>query len=158
MYYFAYGSNMDENDLRKWCEKNKRLFPEWKIVGVACLENYKLSFNYYSTGRNGGAANLMEHSDNKVYGLLFEITKEYDHETVRKKEGYPDYYDELQVNVTLEDKKIINNVTTYKVVKKREKADHQKPTQYYMDLILRNACKNSFPTEYIRFLATIETQ
>lgn len=99
----------------------------------------------------------MEHPDSKVYGLLFEIIKKYDHETIREKEGYPDYYDELQVNVILEDKKIINDVTTYKVVKKREKADHQKPMQYYMDLILKNACKYGFPTDYIRFLENIAT-
>lgn len=76
MYYFAYGSNMDENDLRNWCGKKGRSFPEWKMIGVACLENYKLSFNYYSTGRNGGAANLMEQPDGKVYGLLFEMNKD----------------------------------------------------------------------------------
>lgn len=157
MYYFAYGSNMDEDDLRKWCVKEERSFPEWKIVGVACLENYKLSFNYYSTGRNGGAANLMEQPNSKVYGLLFELNKPYDLETIREKEGYPKWYGEISVTVACGDKSI-NNVTTYKVVKSREKLDHQKPTKYYLDLILKNAQKYDFPPEYLIALGTIETQ
>ena len=157
MYYFAYGSNMDEEDIKRWCKEQKRSLPEWKILGIACLQNYKLSFNYYSTGRNGGAANLMEVPDSAVYGLLLEINMPYDHETIRKKEGYPNCYEEIPVTVKCKDKSI-NNVTTYKVVKNREKLGHQRPTKYYMDLILKNACKYSFPAEYIRFLETIETQ
>jgi hypothetical protein len=148
---------MDESDLREWCKKNNRTYPEWNLLGIACLDNYELSFNYYATGRNGGAANLMELPKSKVYGLLFEINKEYDLETVRKKEGHPNYYEETQVTVTYGDKSI-SNVKTYKVVKNKEKPDHQRPTKYYMDLILKNACINGFPPEYIQTLKRIETQ
>ncbi|MBI5681831.1 MAG: gamma-glutamylcyclotransferase [Deltaproteobacteria bacterium] len=157
MYYFAYGSNMDEKDLKDWCKEKNRSFPEWKLLGTACLNGYQLSFNYYSTGRNGGAANLMEPSDSKVYGLLFEINKEYDIETIRKKEGCPDYYGEIPITVKYKDKNI-TNVKTYKVVKTKEKSGHQKPTKYYMNLILKNARTNEFPPEYIQYLEKIETQ
>lgn len=157
MYYFAYGSNMDESDFKEWCEKHNRICPEWILLGTACLDNYELSFNYYSNGRSGGAANLMELPGSKVYGLLFEIKKYYDIETVRIKEGHPDYYKEIQVSVTYIDKSI-SDVKTYKVVKDKEKSDHQKPTKNYMDLILRNARTNGFPSEYIRSLEKIETQ
>ena len=157
MYYFAYGSNMDEQDLKEWCEKKKRSYPEWKLLGIACLENYALSFNYYSTGRNGGAANLMQCPDSKVYGLLFEIIKDYDLETIREKEGHPKYYEETPVTVKYEDKSI-SNVKTYKVVKEKEKSEQQRPTKYYMNLILNNAHVHGFPTEYIRLLERIETQ
>lgn len=157
MYYFAYGSNMDEEDLKKWCDNKKRSFPEWKLLGIACLENYKLSFNYYSNGRKGGAANLMELPDSKVYGLLFEINKEYDIKTIEEKEGYPNFYAEIPVTVKCKDKSI-NNVKTFKVVKDKEKSDHQKPQKYYMNLILNNGRQNGFPAEYIHFLEGIETQ
>ncbi|GAH57341.1 unnamed protein product, partial [marine sediment metagenome] len=92
-----------------------------------------------------------------VYGLLFEINKNCDLETIRKKEGYPHYYEEILVTVKCKNKSI-GNVKTYKVVKNKEKSGHQKPTKYYMDLILKNACINGFPTEYIQFLEKIETQ
>ena len=157
MYYFAYGSNMDEKDLKEWCKKKNRTFPDWKELGVACLETYELSFNYCSTGRNGGAANLMNVSGSYVYGLLFEITKEYDIETLRKKEGCPNYYEEIDLTVKWGGKDI-KNVKTYKVVKEKEKSDHQKPTKDYMDLILNNALKNKFPSKYIQHLKSIVTQ
>jgi len=157
VYYFAYGSNMDEDDLRKWCESEKRPFPDWKLLGDACLENYQLFFNYYASRRHGGAANLMELPDHKVYGLLFEISEDEDLVTIRKKEGYPDHYEEILVTVEWEGKNI-DGVTTYKVAKKNEKPAHQKPTAYYMDLILKNARKHGFPVEYVQSLEILETQ
>ena len=157
MYYFAYGSNMDEDDLRTWCEKKSKPFPKWKLIGTACLKDYKLVFNYYSSyGRNGGAANLMESPNSKVYGLLFEMN-EADHGTIKEKEGYPKYYDEITVIVRCNEN-ILVNVLTYKVVKEREQLEHQKPTEYYMDLILNNARINRFPEEYIRYLERIKTK
>ncbi|MCX5817533.1 MAG: gamma-glutamylcyclotransferase, partial [Proteobacteria bacterium] len=93
----------------------------------------------------------MELPDSKVYGLLFEINEAYDIETIRKKEGYPNYYEEIQVTVKCEDKDI-SNVKTYKVVKGTREISHQKPTTYYMELILKNARINEFPAEYIRCL------
>ena len=157
MHYFAYGSNMDEVDLKKWCETNKRSFPGWKLLGTACLENYQLSFNYYASVRRGGAANLMELSGHRVYGLLFEISDDKDLETIRKKEGCPDQYEEILVTVECEGRRI-EDVTTFKVAKRNEQPRHQRPTAYYMDLILTNARKHGFPAEYIQSVDRIETQ
>jgi len=157
MYYFAYGSNMDENDLKNWCEKMERSFPKWTLLGTACLNGYKLSFNYYSKVRKGGAANIMEFSDSKVYGLLFEINNKYDIETIRKKEGYPKCYGEIEITVKHKDKNIVN-VKTYKVLREKELLYHQKPTEYYMNLILKNARIHGFPYKYIRYLESIRTK
>jgi cation transport regulator ChaC len=156
MYYFAYGSNMDEEDLKTWCKNKSKSFPQWKLLGTACLENYRLAFNYYSSGRNGGAANLMESQNSRVYGLLFEMS-ESDRETIREKEGFPNYYVEITITVKHRDN-TISDVTTYKVVKNKEKIEHQKPSRSYMGLILKNAYNNKFPDEYIRYLESIETQ
>lgn len=156
MYYFAYGSNMDEKDLNEWCGKKNRSFTEWKLLGTACLENYRLTFNHYSTTRKSGAANLMNIPGEKVYGLLFEINKAEDHETIKQKEGCPNVYNEISVTVDCYDKSI-SDVITYKVVDKKEKHSHQKPKKEYMKLILNNARINKFPDEYIRYLKSIET-
>jgi hypothetical protein len=157
VYYFAYGSNMDEDDLRKWCERNKRPFPDWLLLGTACLEGYQLSFNCYALSRNGGAANLMECPGQQVFGLLFEIDRDKDLATIRKKEGYPDQYGEVPVTVECNGESL-DSVTTYKVAQSEETPDHQKPTPYYMGLILRSAQRHDFPAEYIQFLERIETQ
>ncbi len=155
-YYFSYGSNMDEEDLRKWCKKESKPFPKWELLGIACLENYQLVFNYYSSGRKGGAANLMECYNHKIYGLLFAMN-ESDRDTIRTKEGSPKYYEEITVPVKHRANSI-PHVITYKVIRDKEEIEHQKPTKYYMNLILKNAHSNKFPDEYIRYLESIETQ
>lgn len=155
-YYFAYGSNMDEEDLRIWCKEKYKPFPNWNLLGSACLENFQLVFNYYSSGRKGGAANLMENSNHKVYGLLLEMN-EGDRDTIRTKEGSPNYYEEIIVPV-MYGANCITNVITYKVTKAKEKIEHQKPSKLYMNLILKNARGNNFPNEYIRYLESFETQ
>jgi len=136
MYYFAYGSNMDKEDLDKWCEENGYQKIKFLSVLPAKLKGYKLTFNYFSIRRKRGAANIMESEGNCVYGLLIELTK-HDLKTIRAKEGYP---------------------STYKVMKHREKIKHQPPRKYYMQLIIRNARRYSFPDNYIDFLELIETR
>jgi hypothetical protein len=147
---------MDEEVLRMWCKNKSKPFPSWTLLGIACLENFQLTFNYYSSGRNGGAANLMENPNHKVYGLLLEMNED-ERDTIRAKEGYPNYYEEIAVRVQCGGN-CISNVITYKVTKAKEKIEHQKPSKHYMNLILKNARGNNYPNEYIRYLESIETQ
>jgi len=157
MYYFAYGSNMDTNDLQKWCIHHGKDFPVNNFTCTAFLEDYKLVFNYFSRGRNGGAANIMESQGDIVYGIIFQIN-ENDRATLRVKEGHPKYYHEISVTVkSLLDQKKIHAIT-YKVVNKKETETHQKTTIEYMNLILKNAKEYNFPKDYIQYLESIETQ
>jgi hypothetical protein len=157
MNYFAYGSNMDQKDLEEWCERQKKEVPVLQFVCASCLEDHKLVFNYSSSSRQGGAANIIKSSGNCVYGILFQISKN-DLITIRKKEGYPNYYDEIYMTVKSIEKQLYIYAITYKVVKHREKDVPQRPTKYYMDLILNNARKYNFPRDYIYYLESIETQ
>ena len=157
MYYFAYGSNMDKEDLDKWCEENGYQKIKFLSVLPAKLKGYKLTFNYFSIRRKGGAANIMESEGNCVYGLLIELTK-HDLKTIRAKEGYPNIYKEIEVSVEKFDGTAVQGVKTYKVVKHCEKIKHQPPTKYYMQLIIKNARRYNFPDNYIDFLESIETR
>ncbi len=154
--YFTYGSNMDIVDLKSWCDKKAYTLSEFNYIGSGYIQGYELTFNYYSIGRKGGAANIMEKKGSYTYGLLFSI----DVATLtvlRKKEGYPKYYGEITIPV-VQGECILKDVVTYKVVSERELPIHQKPTRYYLDLIISNARKNNFPDEYITFLGQFETQ
>jgi len=157
IYYFAYGSNMDKEDLDKWCQK--RGLPKVKFLNTspAKLNGYKLSFNYFSTCRNAGAANIMVSKSDCVYGLLVEIG-EGDLKTIRKKEGCPNYYNEICVDVEKFDGTVVRDVKTYKVVKDRERSGHQPPTRHYLQLIIKNAKKYKFPNCYIESLESIKTK
>ena len=151
--YFAYGSNMDEDDLKEWCCKKHHKIPDFQNIRPAKLNGYKLSFNYFSKCRGGGAANIMLSSNNCVYGLLTEITDD-DLNTIRKKEGYSKEplkrnYDEICIDVEAEGE-IIPHVKTYKVSKSHEEPNNISPSKEYLDLIVNNSKKYRFPPEYIR--------
>ena len=155
--YFAYGSNMDREDLDKWC--SHKGVPLVKRLGEfpAKLGHYILTFNYLSTTRNGGAANIMESEEHSVYGLLMEV-KEDGIDAIKDKEGCPRYYQEIYVDVEMFDGTMIRDVRTYKVVKHLEEREHQPPTREYLQLIIGSARRYGFPVDYIEYLKSIATK
>jgi len=166
VYYFAYGSNMDKDDLDKWCEKKGYPRVDFLRVNSAKINGWELKFNYKSPSRNCGTANIMESSNSYVCGLLIKID-EKSLETIRKKEGccdskkegLPNYYNEITIDTVEKfNGDIIDNIKTYKVVKEREKNKHQPPNKKYMQLIIRNAKRYGFPKEYRKFLKSFETK
>lgn len=156
-YYFAYGSNMDKGDLDKWCKKHGQPKFEYLCVSPTKLCGYKLSFNYFSYSRHAGAANIVRSDNDCVYGLLIGLEAD-DLDIIRQKEGFPNYYSEIYVDVEKFDGTIVQKVKTYKAVKKREKSIYQPPKKYYLNLIIKNAEKYSFPNEYVEFLKLLETK
>jgi cation transport regulator ChaC len=160
IYYFAYGSNMDEDDFDKWCEnhgKEKRFKNIFKNIRPAKIENYKLRFNYYSQNRCGGTANLMSETGTYVYGLLTEIDDK-DLELISEKEGKKTY-NKISVDVkTLKEGGKTSNVTTYKVFENKEEKRDCPPTDKYLCLIIRNAIKYKFPLDYIEYLNQFQTK
>lgn len=157
MHYFAYGSNMDKSDLDDWCKKHNKRIIKFNDIVSAKLNDYRLTFNHYSNTRGGGAANIMPLKGSYVYGLLIKIDKK-DLEIIRSKEGYPQYYGEVDIEVESFDGTIIKNVKSYKVVKKKEKTSYQAPTKDYLKIIIRNAKKYNFPPEYIDFLKSLKVK
>ncbi len=114
---------MDKEDLDNWCRKKGHKSINFLSISPAKLIGYKLVFNYYSSIRGDSAANIMESQGDCVYGLLVEI-EDHDLETIRKKEGFPNYYDEVCVKVKKFDRTFVEGVKTYKVVKNKEISEH----------------------------------
>lgn len=149
--YFAYGSNMDSDDLIRWCARNSCEVPKFSDTEPAILKKYKLDFNYFSTFRQSGAANIMPESSQSVYGLVSEIS-DADMAIVSKKEGFPAYYEKINITVETLAGATMHDVITFKAAIAREKSSFQPPSRYYLDLILANARKHGFPSHYIQKL------
>ena len=163
-HYFAYGSNMDLDHIKCWCQKKNRQPINPTKIYPAKLEGYELCFNYFSEKNwQAGAANIMDNSKECVYGLLMCLN-ESELVTIRKKEGFnnPDQrnngnsYDEIKVNVKKLDDNNKCSAVTYKAAKDKEKNEHQPPKKEYLDLIIRIAEKYNFPKEYIAELKAIK--
>jgi len=155
--YFAYGSNMDKEDLDRWCEEKNYPKITPKSRTPAKLVGYRLAFNYSSSLRKCGAANIMEVENGEVYGLLIEIDND-ELQLIREKEGCPKYYQEIRIFVdSLAGQRMVEAIT-YKVAKNKESNCHKPPSKYYLHLIISNAIKHQFPSFYIEALKRIKTK
>ena len=135
MYYFAYGSNMDKDDLDKWCKGHGCKIIKFLNVIPSKLKGYRLAFNYFSSSRNAGTANIMKSENDVVYGLLINLDDK-NKETIREKEGYHcRCYDEINIETITLDGKIFSNVLTYKVFEEKQGNEFQPPTKHYLGLI-----------------------
>lgn len=93
MLYFAYGSNINQDHMRRRC-------PTSVYVGIAHLSNFTLYFGGTSLYWDGGAfAAIMQQRDGIVWGVLYELNDEEFAELDRI-ENVPHDYLRLPVTVT----------------------------------------------------------
>lgn len=66
MLYFAYGSNMNWNQMRERC-------PSSRFEGIAVLRDHKLAFTRESVNRGCGVADVIAQDGAQVWGVVYEI-------------------------------------------------------------------------------------
>ncbi len=64
--YFAYGSNLDAQQMAQRCPSSRALFR-------ARLRDHRLDFTYFSSRWWGGAADTVPHSGESVWGIIYEL-------------------------------------------------------------------------------------
>lgn len=143
-YYFAYGSNMDQEDLSAWCAGRGYAPVILRNPRMAELRGYRLDFNYYSTSRASGAANIMPADGSSVFGIVVELADD-DFAAIRAKEGWPGSYREMLLPVHAGDE--IVNALTYKVDSVMQCA-YTPPSRYFRVLIIAAARRYGFPQWY----------
>jgi gamma-glutamylcyclotransferase len=67
LYYFAYGANMNQNQILKRC-----LRPEF--ISAAFLPHHKLEFFGYSTLWNGGVETLISDKTQDLWGVVYKLS------------------------------------------------------------------------------------
>ncbi len=92
--YFAYGSNLDDGQMRPRC-------PSARLVGPAILDGYRLGFAGYSRSWGGGVATVVRDEEARVPGLVWAITAR-DLERLDRFEGHPVAYARRPLWVELE--------------------------------------------------------
>jgi hypothetical protein len=163
VYYFAYGSNMDKDQMKDRC-------PDSKEVGIGIIPNYRIDFTRKSISRNCGVADIVKSEDGPVWGVIYEVSEE-DFKKLDKHEGYPncytkniikcyqfvdpnpwgfiselsvqDYYEDLYEN-PFNFKEI--DVIVYEV--KNKSLTTIQPSIEYLHLLQSAAEENNFPMKY----------
>ena len=80
MLYFAYGSNLD------W-EKMKKIVPSSIFYSKAKVENYRLDFTRKSKNWDCGVADIVKDENKCVWGVIYQFNKK-DLKKLDESEGY----------------------------------------------------------------------
>ena len=120
MYYFAYGSNLNQKQMRERCPDSKPLF-------TAVLPNYRLVFSGWSRQWRGGIASIKPIRDERVRGAIYEISEQ----CLRRLDRFEVGYSRIKVTVFGEDDEPIEAIT---YIKSGQQEDTQ-PSKEYLAVI-----------------------
>ena len=151
---FQYGSNCLESEINS----SARLKGDAKFLDVAkTIEGYRICFNVFSKGQNGGAADIVRSSNEHVWGVLYEVpiellsrfTKPANRKSFDEIEGEGFNYTRYWIPVERPNgEKLI--ALTYVV---RDEKKKETPTTFdYANLVisgLKEHRKKGIPKEYI---------
>lgn len=137
MYYFAYGSNMNHNQMKQRC-------PSAEFISRAKLVGYRFVYDGYSPKRNGSVANVIK-SDKKdvVWGGLYKIDPVC-RQSLDCQENYPNSYQRKNVKVIDDDN---NEYEAFIYLRKPKKEG--KPSHEYRKIVLEGAKDCGLPQDYI---------
>ena len=137
MYYFAYGSNLNHKQMNCRCSDNK-------FITRAYSDNYKFVYDGCSSNRGGAVANILELTDNIVWGGLYEVSKS-DLEKLDKREGYPNIYDRKELKVEDDQGNIYKAITYFRI---GEKVGI--PSNKYRKTVVNGAKDCDLPDDYVK--------
>jgi gamma-glutamylcyclotransferase (GGCT)/AIG2-like uncharacterized protein YtfP len=135
--YFAYGSNLDIQQMRSRC-------PNCQVLGKGFLARHCLDFTRYSHKWQGGVADVIAADEpQRVWGLVYRLT-EGDLYALDQHESYPTGYDRAQTTIVTQ-QLTLEDVWVYRVVQKRELIP---PHPQYLGIIQAAAQRWQFPPDY----------
>jgi len=140
--YFAYGSNMDEGEIRDHC-------PSCRYLGPACLKAHRLAFTRRSIRSGTGVADVLPAAGHEVWGALYELDEE-DLDALDRKEGRGWAYARDEKRVRLSTDGSEHDVIVYTVVSK-EPAEVP-PSREYLARLIAAAGRRELPGAYVAML------
>ncbi len=152
MFYFAYGSNLDPEQMRSRC-------PGHQVVGLAELRDHRITFPLTSHDWGGGVAGVGVAHGESVWGVVYELS-EPDLATLDRYEGFRgpgdqhNLYDRESASVQLvraDDGSFPRRLQAWIYVARS--ANPAPPSRRYLDVILRGARAHRLPDEYVAKLA-----
>jgi gamma-glutamylcyclotransferase len=131
MFYFAFGSNLDRQQMKRRC-------PESKLVAPATLPNHALGFTGYSWAWGGAVATVAEKRGAETEGLLYKLTDD-DLRALDSFEGHPNVYRRVRKYVRGADGR---RVRAYVYIRPLDEPDD--PSEEYLRVIMRAYMKHGF--------------
>jgi len=159
--YFAYGSNLNQEDLEDWKKGNQNhAHVDLKLtkVCIGYLPGYRLGFTRKSKSKRRGfmgVADIVPSDDpmSKVWGVIFSLTPTQDR-AIADKEGAPTSYTPMAVGVT-DIHGVKQCCLTYQAVVewgKSRKVTHFDPHEDYIKVIHLGGKQHQLPQEFFEHL------
>lgn len=143
MIYFAYGSNMEPEQMQSRC-------PNYRVIGIGLLNHYALAFTRWSRSWNSGTVDIVPEKGGKVYGALYDLNPD-DLKRMDKFADYPQSY--VRQDVMMECGKEILPALTYVAVRQGVFL----PSKSYLRKMIQGAEARKLPEKYTSFLKSIQT-
>ena len=129
MLYFAFGSNLNQKQMKKRCKDSK-------YIGCYTLKNYKLVFRNFYLG--GGVADIQKQKNSSVLGAIYKISK--------KDEKELDIYEDFPKTYIKKYFKLLGKKVMFYFMPKKSK--QIPPSKRYLNLIVQGykdcGYKNNF--------------
>ena len=130
MLYFAFGSNLNQKQMKKRCKDSK-------YIGCYSLKNYKLVFRNYFLG--GGVADIQKNKNSTVLGAIYKISK--------KDEKALDVYEDFPKTYIKKYFKLLGKKVMFYFMPK--KTMHVPPSKRYLNLIIQGYKDCGYKNNYI---------
>jgi gamma-glutamylcyclotransferase (GGCT)/AIG2-like uncharacterized protein YtfP len=152
MHYFAYGSNLDPQQMSRRC-------PGATVVGLGELRDHRLTFPLTSHDWGGGVASIGVAHGESVWGAVYELTDE-DLAALDRYEHYVgpgdqhNLYDRETASVQLvraDDGSFPRRLRAW--IYLARSANPSPPSRRYLDAVLAGARHHRLPDEYVTRLA-----
>ena len=154
MLYFAYGSNLNPEQMTRRC-------PDHKVVGLAVLRDHRLAFPLTSHDWGGGVASVQPMHGHSVWGVVYDLS-ERDLASLDGYEGFRgpgdqhNLYDRDAAFVDLirpDDGSIPRRIRA--IVYVARPSNPAPPSKRYLETVLHGARQHHLPDDYVAALETI---
>ena len=132
MKYISYGSNMNLYQMSYRC-------PNSKVYGNGKVYGYKLVFNYHADIVYTG------NDEDYVPVVVWDLEDQTDLACLDRYEGYPLYYDKINVDVVMDDTREVINAMVYVMIDKRKGV--YPPSEEYFECIIQGYVDNHIDCE-----------
>lgn len=149
--YFAYGSNLNLEQMKQKCSNPR-------VLSIARLDGYKIGFYGYSSTWDGAVETVIPDVQSEVWGVLYQLDaggwESLDNCQDARADGTGAYF-HYPVEVMVDKQQIIQEATIYK---KDRLGQPQLPSTEYLSVIVQGAKEQGLPENYVAALQNIATK
>lgn len=149
-FYFAYGSNLNDDDRRRWSDARRRAAIALRPIARAWLPDHEVVFGYESQTRNGGVLDVRARRGSAVPGVVYGVDAEC-WAALDRKEGAPGCYERAAAVALSSDGRWFE-VDTY-VVTSSMRRRFVAPDPAYVDVVCEGLRRNGHDADHVRAAA-----